>query len=52
MSNILPQRRDLIKTGRILQDFINKTTSSNPHIQYLLIIEGQASRINQFITMS
>ena len=37
---------DLIKTGKILQDFISKTTSSNPHIQYLLIIEGQASRDN------
>lgn len=45
MSNIpATTKEDLIKAGRILQDFINKTTSSNPHIQYLLIIEGQASR--------
>lgn len=45
MSNILATtKEDLIKTGKILQDFINKTTRSNPHIQYLLIIEGQASR--------
>ena len=29
---------------KILQDFIIKTTQSNPHIQYLLIIEGQASK--------
>lgn len=39
-------KNDLIKTGKILQDFISKTTSSNPHIQYLLIIEGQSSRDN------
>lgn len=37
-------KQDLIKIGNILQDFINKTTKSNPQIQYLLIIEGQASR--------
>ena len=35
---------DLRTTGKILQDFIIKTTQSNPHIQYLLIIEGQASK--------
>ena len=47
MSNIpAGTKEDLIKTGRILQNFINKTTTSNPHIQYLLIIEGQASRDN------
>lgn len=47
MSNIpASTKNDLIKTGKILQDFINKTTASNPHIQYLLIIEGQASRDN------
>ena len=39
-------KNDLIKTGRILQQFINKTINSNPQIQYLLIIEGQASRDN------
>ena len=37
-------KNDLIKAGRILRDFISKTTQDNPHIQYLLIIEGQASR--------
>jgi len=37
---------DLIKTGMILREFINKTTRNNPQIQYLLIIEGQASRDN------
>ena len=44
--NSLPisTKDDLIKTGKILQDFIIKTTKSNPHIQYLLIIEGQASK--------
>ena len=45
MNNIpATTKEDLIKTGEILKNFINKTTSSNPHIQYLLIIEGQASR--------
>ena len=39
-------KADLIKTGHILQEFINKTIKSNPQIQYLLIIEGQASRDN------
>ena len=39
-------KEDLINAGKILQHFISKTTSSNPHIQYLLIIEGQASRDN------
>ena len=35
---------DLKKTGKILQDFIISTTKTYPQIQYLLIIEGQASR--------
>ena len=44
--NSLPSstKEDLRTTGKILQDFIIKTTQSNPHIQYLLIIEGQASK--------
>lgn len=47
MENIPPKtKNDLIKTGHILQEFIKKTTQSNPQIQYLLIIEGQASRDN------
>ena len=47
MGNIPTQtKNDLIKTGHILQEFIKKTTQSNPQIQYLLIIEGQASRDN------
>lgn len=45
MSNIpIQTKNDLIRTGKILQDFITRTTKSNPHIQYLLIIEGQASK--------
>lgn len=40
----LSTKEDLRTTGKILQDFIIKTTQSNPHIQYLLIIEGQASK--------
>jgi outer membrane protein OmpA-like peptidoglycan-associated protein len=45
MSNIsVTTKNDLINTGRILQEFVNKTINSNPQIQYLLIIEGQASR--------
>lgn len=44
----IPQsaKKDLITTGTILQEFINKTISTNPDIQYLLIIEGQSSRDN------
>ena len=39
--NSLPSstKEDLRTTGKILQDFIIKTTQSNPHIQYLLIID-------------
>ena len=45
MANISSSaKQDLIKIGNILQNFISKTTKSNPQIQYLLIIEGQASR--------
>ena len=45
MSNIsVTTKNDLINTGRILQEFVNKTINSNPQIQYLLVIEGQASR--------
>ena len=45
MNNIsVTTKNDLIKTGRILQEFVNKTINSNPQIQYLLVIEGQASR--------
>ena len=47
MDNIPTQtKHDLIKAGHILQEFIRKTTKSNPQIQYLLIIEGQASLDN------
>ncbi len=45
MNNIsVTTKNDLINTGHILQEFVNKTINSNPQIQYLLIIEGQASR--------
>jgi ACT domain-containing protein len=45
MDNISRQKKDsLIKAGGILQDFIKKTIMNNPQIQYLLIIEGQASK--------
>ena len=37
-------KQDLITVGNILREFIRKTTNKNPHIQYLLIIEGQASK--------
>lgn len=47
MGNIpIRTKNDLIKTGHILQEFINRTTQNNPQIQYLLVIEGQASRDN------
>lgn len=44
--NNIPEstKEDLIQTGKILQNFIAKTTKNNPSIQYLLVIEGQASR--------
>lgn len=45
MENIPAQVKDeLIKTGRILHQFVDNTIKNNPQIQYLLIIEGQASR--------
>ena len=47
MDNVPKETKDdLIKTGNILSNFINKAIKSNPQIQYLLIIEGQASRDN------
>ena len=47
MENVPKETKDdLIKTGNILSNFINKAIKSNPQIQYLLIIEGQASRDN------
>ena len=45
ISNISEQTKvDLIQAGKILQNFIAKTLQKNPDIQYLLIIEGQASK--------
>lgn len=38
-------RNDLLLAGKKLQKFVKETTASNPNIQYLLIIEGQASRV-------
>lgn len=38
-------RKDLLTAGKKLQSFVKETTTENPNIQYLLIIEGQASRI-------
>lgn len=37
---------DLIKAGNNLQAFVKEKTEKNPRIQYLLIIEGQASKDN------
>ena len=39
-------KRRLIDVGHIMNDFINKKIAENEKIQYLLIIEGQASRDN------
>jgi len=36
----------LKKAGQIIQQFITKISRDNPEIQYLLIIEGQASKDN------
>ena len=38
-------QRQLLAAGVKLRDFVQETTSRNPNIQYLLIIEGQASKI-------
>lgn len=38
-------KNKLLKAGKSLKDFVSKTTKGNPNIQYLLIIEGQASRL-------
>ena len=38
-------QRQLLAAGVKLRDFVQETTSQNPNIQYLLIIEGQASKI-------
>lgn len=35
----------LLAAGVKLRDFVQETTEKNPNIQYLLIIEGQASKI-------
>jgi outer membrane protein OmpA-like peptidoglycan-associated protein len=45
MNNIdLETQTKLKKAGTIIQNFIDKISRDNPEIQYLLIIEGQASR--------
>ena len=36
-------QKQLLAAGVKLRDFVQETTSQNPNIQYLLIIEGQAS---------
>lgn len=36
----------LQKAGRVVENQIDKVTKTNPEIQYLLIIEGQASKDN------
>lgn len=38
-------KQELIKVGNIMRDFINKKIAENNKIQYLLIIEGQASKL-------
>lgn len=38
-------QEQLLAAGVKLRDFVQETTSQNPNIQYLLIIEGQASKI-------
>lgn len=38
-------QKQLLAAGVKLRDFVQETTSRNPNIQYLLIIEGQASKI-------
>ena len=38
-------QQQLLAAGVRLRDFVQETTTKNPNIQYLLIIEGQASKI-------
>lgn len=38
--------RQLTEAGKVIRNQIVETTKSNPEIQYLLIIEGQASKDN------
>lgn len=38
------EQEKLLSVGRTLQSFINMASILNPQVQYLLIIEGQASR--------
>lgn len=46
VSNLKTETREaLLDAGRKLQMFVKQTISENPNIQYLLIIEGQASKI-------
>lgn len=40
----IPVKKELVKVGYIMRDFINKKIAENNKIQYLLIIEGQASK--------
>lgn len=47
MDNVSVQiKKELIKVGRIMNDFINEKIAENNKIQYLLIIEGQASKFS------
>ncbi len=39
----ITERNKLLSVGKTLQSFINTASIENPHIQYLLVIEGQAS---------
>lgn len=46
INNLPEETRDkLFEAGKILNDFVAKTTKKNPNIQYLVVIEGQASKI-------
>ena len=40
----LETRQRLLEAGKSIEGFVKKTVEHNPNIQYLLIIEGQASR--------
>ena len=44
--NDLPEqtRDSLLRAGKVIHSFIDSTIKANPRVQYLLIIEGQASR--------
>lgn len=45
----IPTRKELVEAGWEIKRFISNAIANNPEIQYLLIIEGQASKDNYLL---